>query len=144
MRKPNNGTITTDEIVKAYQRAFSVPWWRTLAPSCIHVCFHLADQTYQPADFDKIAEVVALDQSDKEEYVAEDFDCDDFAFSLMGAFHRDRETAAMPIFITWVLTPGGGHAVVSFYNGVDVTIIEPQNDTIFAVPKTWSLMLIIG
>jgi len=70
--------------------------------------------------------------------------CDDFAFRLMGVFHQDLRTAAMPIFITWVGTPEGGHAVLSYYKNGKVKIIEPQNDEIYAVPKSWALMLLCG
>ena len=70
--------------------------------------------------------------------------CDDFAFRLMGVFHQDLRTAAMPIFITWVSMPEGGHAVLSYYKHGQVKIIEPQNDDIYDVPKEWGLMLLCG
>ena len=70
--------------------------------------------------------------------------CDDFAFRLMGVFHQDRRTAAMPIFITWVMTPQGGHAVLSYYVAGVVRIIEPQTDAIFPVPGGWELILLCG
>jgi len=70
--------------------------------------------------------------------------CDDFAFRLMGVFHQNRETAAMPIFITWVLTPQGGHAVLSCYVTGRIRIIEPQTDDISSVPAGWKLMLLCG
>jgi len=70
--------------------------------------------------------------------------CDDYAFALMGAFHRDLETAAMPIFVTWVATPSGGHALISFYYEGEVVMIEPQNDEVFSVPENWTLKLLCG
>lgn len=150
-RKPYKGAVTSQEVIGAYTKAFRVPWWKMLLPGVFGVDFKLADQTYQEVDYDKIAEIIAIDQTEQEVYSVdedgspiEDFDCDDFAFSLMGAFHKDRETAAMPIFITWVQTEMGGHALVSFYDGGAVVMIEPQNDGMFGVPEGWKLMLVCG
>jgi hypothetical protein len=88
--------------------------------------------------------ILDADQGDKEDYETEWYDCDDFAFRLMGIFHCDREAAAMPIFITWVLLPEGGHAVLSYYKDGEVKIIEPQTDQVFLVPEDWTLMLLCG
>ena len=141
MRKVKQGQISNTEILQAYQAAFGVTWWQTLFGL---VDFELADQTYVAADVEKIEAILAKDMIEQEEYHAEEFDCDDFAFALMGAFHHNRDTAAMPIFITWVNTPRGGHAVISYYHEGVVKIIEPQNDKIFDIPKDWSLMMICG
>ena len=62
----------------------------------------------------------------------------------MGVFHQNKETAAMPIFITWVLMPQGGHAVLSYYVAGTVRIIEPQTDDVFEVPTDWKLLLLCG
>lgn len=75
--------------------------------------------------------------------------CDDFAFRLMGVFHQDRRTAAMPIFITWVSWDEPdyglvGHAVLSFYSKGKVYIIEPQTDEVYEVPFYWNLDMICG
>ena len=103
----------------------------------------MADEYYKEIDEDIINSVLTQDKIDAEQYVKEYFDCDDFAFSLMGTFHKNEDTAAMPIFVTWVLTPQGGHAVLSYYLG-EVNIIEPQNDEIYPVPKNWKLLLLCG
>ena len=70
--------------------------------------------------------------------------CDDFAFRLMGVFHQNRKVAAMGIFITWAMTPRGGHALLSYYVDGEVKLIEPQNDKIFPVPGGWRLILLCG
>lgn len=133
----NRGEVPATEVAEAYVKAFKVRWWhRFFGQGDIQ----LADQTYKEADLDKINEILAKDKTEKESYSAEDFDCDDFAFRLMGAFHRDRETAAMPIFITWVT----GHALLSFYHDGNISMIEPQTDEIFPVPEKWSLILLCG
>jgi hypothetical protein len=105
----------------------------------------LADEEYKEVDEELIQMILDADLGDREDYEAEYYDCDDFAFNLIGVFHQNKETAAMPIFITWVNTLGGGHAVLSYLNSLgEVKIIEPQNDEIYFVPKDWSLVLLCG
>lgn len=145
-RVKDRGNIPASGIKKAYERAFGISFWGKLLAFFVggHGGIQLADQTYAEARLDKINEILAKDRTEQQLYSAEDFDCDDFAFSLMGGFHRDRETAAMPIFITWVLTEMGGHAVLSFFHKGQVIIIEPQTDDMLPVPKNWKLMLLCG
>lgn len=130
--------ISAATIANAYCKAFKISWWQRSG------IFFFADKKYREVDENVIAAVLAQDKTDAEEYVEEWFDCDDFAFSLMGMFHKNEATAAMPIFITWVLMPGGGHAVLSYYKAGKVCIIEPQNDEIYPVPKNWKLLLLCG
>lgn len=134
--------ISQAEIIAAYQAAFSMKWWERLL--AILRGTWLADLFYSPANLEAIQRVIHSDQIQLMQYVAEAFDCDDFAFALMGAFHHDRETAAMPIFVTWVNTPLGGHAICSFYMDNKVHLVEPQNDRIFPVPSDWKLLLLCG
>ena len=147
-RNTVRGTISSATIMEAYQKAFGMSWWELLLSSFQGV-FRFADQYYQETDEGLILEVLRQDKTDLEKYVAEDFDCDDFTFRLYGIFHMNPLTAAMPIFITWVSMPQGGHAVLSYYKAVTTTmgyvnIIEPQNDDVYFVPKEWSLMLLCG
>jgi hypothetical protein len=137
------GANSTD-IVAAYQQAFGMSWWQSLL-AMFQGVFKMADQSYDEADEGAIQEILSKDLTDLEKYKAEQFDCDDFAFRLMGVFHQDLRTAAMPIFITWVGMPDGyGHAVLSYYCKGSVKIIEPQNDDVYSVPKEWSLLLLCG
>lgn len=147
-RRVNRGSISAVDIVTAYQGVFGISWWMAIVDSVLKLLhlggvFQVADASYQEVDESVIKEILEKDKTDLEKYVAEDFDCDDFAFRLMGVFHQDLRTAAMPIFITWVMTPRGGHAVLSYYKD-NVSIIEPQTDYIFNVPSDWKLMLLVG
>ena len=136
------GIITADEIIKAYQDAFGIQWWHKYVGLAD---FQLADETYFEANREEIKKVLEQDQIDKEIYKAEEFDCDNYSFALMGSFHHNRETAPMPIFITWVLTREGGHALLSFYEAGKVFLIEPQTDEIIpGVPADWALILLCG
>ena len=174
-RNTDRGTIQAAEIIAAYQEAFNIPWWRlllsTLATALgIGGIFRLADASYREmtdAGEQRLFALLEKDKTDLEHYVAEDFDCDDFTFRLMGAIHTDPELCAMPIFITWVswLTAGSwvgrlwqrfkrfvtgdraGHAVLSYYKTGIVCIVkiaEPQNDGIYPVPESWRLDLLCG
>lgn len=148
-RKTVKGNIPSSEIKAAYQKAFHIAgegWLQNLLRLfCdIRSVFNFADQYYKEADEELIQMILDADQGDKEEYETEWYDCDDFAFRLMGIFHCDREAAAMPIFITWVSIPEGGHAVLTYYKDGQVKIIEPQTDQIFPVPEDWFLMLLCG
>ena len=134
--------ITSLEIKDIYVKTFGVSWWQELF-GMVKFCF--GDLQYEDLDLEEVKKVVASDEIDKMKYEAEEYDCEDYAFALMGALHHNRKTAAMPIFITWVSMPEGGHAVLSVVTkDRRVLIIEPQNDSIYPVPNNWSLMLLCG
>jgi len=168
-RQKVRGGIGASEVIAAYQEAFNISPWRLLLDTIARAfgagsIFQLADQSYAEVDEGVISEILDRDKTDLEQYKAEDFDCDDFAFCLMGVFHQDRRTAAMPIFITWVsweivgswfkrvwlriksFVTGQrvGHAVLSYYKDGIVKIVEPQNDGIYPVPEDWRLDLLCG
>lgn len=148
-RKPGQGEITAGELKAAYEAAFHIGgngWLDKLLSLflMIRTPFYFADELYKPVAPDLLQLILDADTGDKEEYETEFYDCDDFAFRLMGWFHMDRDAAAWPIFITWVNTPQGGHAVLSFYQDGLVYIIEPQTDDVFPVPADWTLMLLCG
>jgi hypothetical protein len=148
-RSPGQGPITPAEIQPAYEQAFNVPCRKCIKRllcwlSGFRGPFYFADQYYQPVDEELLQMILDADTGDKEEYETEFYDCDDFAFRLMGWFHMDRDSATWPLFITWVETPQGGHAVLSYYQDGQVFIIEPQTDQVFPVPMDWSLILLCG
>lgn len=171
-RQKVRGAVNVADILTAYQEAFNIPWWRmllsTLATTLgIGGIFRLADASYREMtdeDEQRFFEFLKKDKTDQEQYVAEDFDCDDFEFRLHGEVHKDLAFAAMPIFITWVswevtgnwfkrawtrlkyFVTGAraGHAVKSYYKGGIVKIVEPQNDDVYYVPTNWRLDLLCG
>jgi hypothetical protein len=148
-RDAGEGEITVTEVQAAYESAFDIAgddWLHKLLRIflTIRTPFYFADQLYERVNPDLLRMILDADTGDKEEYETEYYDCDDFAFRLMGWFHMDRDAAAWPIFITWVNTPQGGHAVLSYYQDGQVFIIEPQTDEVFPVPEDWSLILVCG
>ena len=130
--------ITPTEIKDAYKRAFSISWLDSILDWLGRGVFRLTNLNYNQLNWDEVAEIIAIDQSDQMEWVYnenEKYTCDDFAFALMGALHRYKTTAAMPIFKTWITMIAGGHAVVSFYDGEQVFIVEPQTDEIMTIEE---------
>lgn len=88
---------------------------------------YLSDRYYYLPSLEDIFDFLDGDETDKEHYVSEFHDCDDFSFRLMGQFHI-KPWSAIAIAIVW----SGVHA----YNLVVVTqegvfLIEPQTDEVF-------------
>ena len=137
------GELHYTDIIEAYREAFHMNWWSYLIALVTGV-FKLENEWYKPVDEELIHLILDADMGDREEWELDFYDCGAFTFNLMGVFHQNRETAAMPIYITWVNTGEGGHAVLSYCWDGDVYIIEPQNDDVYFVFKDWRLMLQCG
>jgi hypothetical protein len=137
----NKGEIPASVIRQAYIKAFKVSW----CERCFgHCSIKLADETYRQVNLNQISQILKDNKTNEQKYIDNDYDCDDFTFQLMGTFHSNIDTAAMPIFICWVSTPNGGHAVISFYHNGEIFIIEPQTDEIYSPPNDWGLILLVG
>jgi len=131
--------LTASDVQQHYQAAFGevkAGAWK------------FADDKYRVANGPSIKEIVDQDMIDQFKYERTWFDCDDYAIALHGALHHHKHTAGMAIFNTWVLWESDGntygHAVVSFDEGGEVVIVEPQNDSFFTVPEKWQLWLLFG
>jgi len=151
--KPKNigeGEIHYTEIIDAYRAAFGMNWFTYLI-ALLTGKFQLENEYYKAID-DEGEELIQMildaDQGDKEEWVLDWYDCGAFTFRLMGVFHQNRETAAMPIYILWAIWKEHGqrvgHAVISYLKDGVVKIIEPQNDEIYMLPFEWLLHLLCG
>jgi len=166
-RIKNRGGIPAKEIANAYIKQFKVSFWDRLFG---RTSLQLADANYEEANPIIIEAILFEDKTDKEEYIAEIFDCDDFTYALMGVFHQRPEAVAMPIFITWVaigiigrlgkikfiaksiinrMTFGifgevEGHALLSYYYEGHIFMVEPQTDEVFKPPEDWRLILLCG
>lgn len=107
---------------------------------------HFGDSEYIDARINSINEVVESDEIDTWAYKPF-FDCEDFAFGLLGALHHNEYTAAMAIFVFYVSWEDEGahsHALNGFYNDGQIILIEPQNDRFFTVPEDWVLDVLMG
>ena len=153
----NKGSISAKKIEEAYRQDFKIPPASQLqkvvfkifglkAGNPLSLPFLFADDYYQKASPNTILQILRETKAKFGYWVYENefADCDDATFWLMGVFHQDRRTVGMPIFITWVGTKEDGHAVLSYYYNETVEIIEPQNYTVFDVPKDWKLWVLMG
>ena len=83
-----------------------------------------ADTYYWLIDKEERIRFLAQDQTDKEKYVSEIYDCDDFSFRLMGMVSQPG-WSDIPLFIGWSRTHG-----YNIFIDTDriVWFIEPQTD----------------
>jgi len=96
----------------------------------------LSDWEYKLAPFTEYERLIRWSLTDKNKYIKESYDCDDFSFSLMGDFHQIPEWGSLAFGIFWLLTPA--HAVNMFVDDeYKVWVVEPQTDNIFKFPKDW-------
>jgi len=85
------------------------------------------DGTYfciQPDDF---ARVIGWDWIDQKPYIAEKFDCEDFAFAFKGRFSTIWEVNCVGMVVDWSCSHAYNVAVLA--TG-DAILYEPQDDTI--------------
>lgn len=168
-REKDRGLIHYSEIYAAYRNQFKISFFQEPIPGFfIGNIFRFADTYYQETNLNTMGEVLRADLTDREKWIRQFRDCDDFTFSLMGAFHHNGITAGMPIFITWVLVlpedvaasrwrralywfkvvigaqEPQGHALLSYYINGDVKLIEPQTDQVYNVPDNYRLLLLCG
>jgi len=147
--KPKNvgeGEINYIDLIDFYRKAFGMDWL-TYIIALLTGKFKLENEYYKEIsdEDEKLIEMILdADQGDKEEWILDWYDCGAFTFRLMGVFHADRDTAAMPILILWVSMPEGGHAIITYKKGDEAKIIEPQNDDIYGLPSGWGLELLCG
>lgn len=96
-------------------------------PSCN---LYLSDGDYLLCSYDDIAFFLAQDETNKFEYSAEDYDCDDFSYRLMGQFSIPK-WSDLCLGICWTQT----HAFNCFITeDKDLLFIEPQTDEISDTP----------
>ncbi len=87
---------------------------------------YLSDRVYRLPSKEDIKVFLARDKTNREKYVAEDYDCDDFAYRLMGQFSVPV-WSALAFGLVWT----DCHALNCFVaQNQKFYFIEPQNDKI--------------
>ncbi|MBW2648964.1 MAG: hypothetical protein JRC53_03970 [Deltaproteobacteria bacterium] len=96
---------------------------------------YVSDTYYRITTIRNLRKFVEWDNTNTFGYISERHDCDDFSFSLMGAFARYPDWSSYPVAIIWADYGIGPHAFTaavaweSYDNRVPrVYYIEPQND----------------
>lgn len=102
---------------------------------------YVMDRGFELCDEKQIWDIVKQDDTDKKPYVPEEWDCDDFAFSLNAAVNEEYPGRCHGVLIVETQrdpnNPGRrGYHAVFFYctDGYRIEAIEPQNDSPFVGP----------
>jgi len=105
---------------------------------------YLSDSKYKTTSVIELRRFLSHDMVDKEQYVSQYFDCDDFSFSLLGNI-TNSEWGSLPFGLLWTEIEGGvAHAVNIFIDDNRIVhVIEPQDDSVFSVPGNWKPYLIV-
>ena len=86
----------------------------------------ISDSTKYLCDIDDINKFLAADDTNRRKYKAEEYDCDDFAYRLMGQFSVEA-WASLAKAIVWTDV----HALNGFIDtNMKWWFIEPQQDTL--------------
>jgi len=96
---------------------------------------YVSDAYYRITTIRNLRKFIEWDNTNTFSYISERHDCDDFSFSLMGAFAKYPDWSSYPVAIVWADYGIGPHAftAVVAWESYDVRIprvyyIEPQND----------------
>ncbi len=102
-----------------------------LTPSATHI--YLSDNKYWLCSKTNIKTFLSLDATNKDEYVREEHDCDDFAYRLMGQLST-QEWSGIAFGIVWTNI----HALNCFIDkSGKFWFIEPQTDKLNNKLEVW-------
>ena len=100
-------------------------------PSATHI--YISDSTYWLCSEDDIKTFLSLDKTNKEKYVPEEMDCDDFSYRLMGQLSVP-EWSGIAFGIVWTNL----HALNCFIDDAGkFWFIEPQTDELLDKLQDW-------
>ena len=100
-------------------------------PSATHI--YLSDSLYWLCSEDDIKTFLDLDATNKEKYVAESFDCDDFSYRLMGQLSTP-EWSGIAFGIVWT----NAHALNCFIDDTGKFLyVEPQSGKLQEKLEPW-------
>ena len=132
------GSIPAANVINAIKAA--------LGPSGYQL--HISDGSYTDYSIYELKEYMTrCDCTDLKVWIAEVFDCDDFAQVLQGKVNCFYPGIAFgTIWYGPKKPPAWGHAVNIFYNNADkkIYLVEPQNDTFYEFNKNlWQAWMVI-
>jgi len=103
----------------------------------------ISDVNYKTTSKEEMMRFLKEDISDKYGYVSELYDCDDFAFKLMGQV-SNPDWGCLPFGIIYTKVNNIYHALNCFIDkDRELWLIEPQNDSIYKCPKSWVCVMIV-
>ena len=96
----------------------------------------ISDMNYKLIARSEMERFLKQDLTNTHKYIAEDYDCDDFSFRLMGMLSAPG-WAKIAAGILWGRFPKP-HAINCFVDSNHAFwLIEPQSDRIFRMPSNW-------
>lgn len=102
-----------------------------LTPSATHI--YLSDSQYWLCSDTDIKGFLSLDATNKEQYIAEELDCDDFSYRLMGQLSTPK-WSGIAFGIVWTNL----HALCCFISETgEFYFIEPQTDKLQKTLEPW-------
>lgn len=104
-------------------------------PVCSGGKIFLSDSKYFLYHDQDIIKVLSEDLTDLQMWIAQYFDCDDFAQVVAGQLNRQLK--GIPFGVLWFKGPGIYHAVNCFYslNQMKMKVVEPQTNAIYDFNK---------
>ena len=94
---------------------------------------YISDSVESLCDIEDIETFLERDETNRQKYLAEKFDCDDFAYRLMGQFSVPG-WSELAFGIVWTDV----HAMnIVVDANLDLWFIEPQNDTVQSSLEAW-------
>ncbi len=103
--------------------------------TCKGGAVYLSDGKYKVYPDADIRTVLGADLTDSEAYVAQYFDCDDFAQVVSGAVNHKLK--GVPFGILWFRGQGVFHAVNCYYSSSGkMKVVEPQTDHVYSFDKS--------
>ena len=105
---------------------------------------YLTDRQYKTTSVIELQRYLKYDLTDKQQYVHEYYDCDDYSFSLLGSINNPA-WGMLPFGVIWVVRDNQPpHACNIFVDdNYKIWCVEPQNDEVFDLPDDWKPYLIM-
>ena len=129
-------TLASKDLAKAIQRDFG--------SACKGGAVFLSDSFYFLYSDANVTKVLSEDLTDLQLWIAQYFDCDDFAQVVAGVVNQQLK--GIPFGTLWFKGPGVYHAVNCFYSNDQkkMKVVEPQTDGIYDFnKKKYCPMLIV-
>jgi hypothetical protein len=105
---------------------------------------YVTDDKYKTTVKSEIQRFLDYDNTNEIQYNTDYYDCEDYAFRLLGQFSIP-DWSSIPIGIVFCVREDGvDHAVNCFVDSShNVWLIEPKSDTIFKCPTSWKYVLVL-
>ena len=97
----------------------------------------MLDNWKYPVNISSLREYLSHNNIDKEQYVSETHDCDNYAFELYGDIAKDNGDLAFGIIILYNFYSHDEHAMNIVIGEHYVYAVEPQSDAI--IPLSWMI-----